>query len=224
MAFISTGFIAPEYKLKKSGRLAVGKYKSFAELKEKEETYSYRVRSRVGSSEYLIIAPHGGRIEPGASELADHIAGDEFSFYSFDGIKKKGNKDLHVASEKYDEKQALELAGKSDKVISIHGAEGNDKNIYIGGLDEKLIDELSSALKKTGFPVSNNMPIKLRGKNPNNICNKGILKQGVQIEITHGLRKTMFEEIDIAGRKEKTAQFNEFVQAIQKVLNNSLRR
>ena len=35
--------------------------------------------------------PHGGGIEPGTSEVADAIAGEEFSFYAFEGLKSSDN-------------------------------------------------------------------------------------------------------------------------------------
>ena len=197
------------------------KYKSIAELKKYEKNSGYNVRSRTGSSKNIILAPHGGSIEPGTSEIAEHIAGKEYSFYSFDGVKKNGNKDLHIASEKFDEESALQLVGMSDTAIAIHGASGNGQKIYIGGLESKLKDKLSTALEKAGFSVSKSIPMGLGGKSPNNICNKCKSNQGVQIELTHGLRKTMFKGLNRAGRKKKTCQFNKFVDTIQKVLNDT---
>jgi phage replication-related protein YjqB (UPF0714/DUF867 family) len=50
-----------------------------------------------------VIAPHGGGIEPGTSELATAIAGDDFSLYLFEGLKSAGNGELHITSTNFDE-------------------------------------------------------------------------------------------------------------------------
>ena len=200
------------------------KYISVCDLRKNEKSTYYKSEYRNGSSEYLVAAPHGGGIEPGTTELADNIAGEKYNFYCFDGRKKMGNKELHVASENFDDTQALKLAGESNKVISIHGAAGEEKNIYIGGLDKPLCDKLATALKKAGFPVSKNIPSGLKGESHSNICNKGKSKQGVQFEITHGLRKTMFKSMDKNGRKDVTKKFDLFVETVQKVLNETEKR
>jgi len=38
------------------------------------------------------MAPHGGGIEPGTIDIADAIARSEYTFYAFQGIKKRGIK------------------------------------------------------------------------------------------------------------------------------------
>jgi phage replication-related protein YjqB (UPF0714/DUF867 family) len=44
--------------------------------------------------EFAVIAPHGGAIEPGTTEVAEAIAGDRFSFYTLEGVKTRDNKRL----------------------------------------------------------------------------------------------------------------------------------
>ena len=52
----------------------MGRYKAFRELKENErENKDYIIRFRTGHSGITIMAPHGGDIEPGTSEIAGHI-------------------------------------------------------------------------------------------------------------------------------------------------------
>jgi len=156
------------------------KYRSFDRLKKSEQLEKdYAIDVRNGSAKYVILAPHGGGIEPGTTEIADHIAGAVFSYYSFSGIKKKGNKGLHIASERYDEPEARRLIASSDVAITIHGAEGDDQNIYIGGLNDKLIYTISVALQAAGFPVSESVPLNLAGRAATNICNICKTNQGV---------------------------------------------
>jgi phage replication-related protein YjqB (UPF0714/DUF867 family) len=40
-----------------------------------------------------VVALHGGGIEPGSSEIANDIAGEESSFYAFEGLKAPDNTD-----------------------------------------------------------------------------------------------------------------------------------
>jgi phage replication-related protein YjqB (UPF0714/DUF867 family) len=194
------------------------KYQSFDQLKKNEPSDAYAIDVRPRSLKYVIIAPHGGGIEPGTTEIARHIAGDLFSYFSFSGTKITGNKELHISSDRYDEPAARELVESSDIAITIHGAKGDSQNIYIGGLNDKLISAMSVALREAGFPVSRSVPSNLSGRGPNNICNVCKTKQGVQIEISNGLRKSMFKGMHSTGRTERTEMFEKFVQVIRKVL------
>jgi poly-gamma-glutamate hydrolase-like protein len=60
-----------------------------------------------------LVAPHGGGIEPGTSELADAIAASDLSFYTFEGLKPSGNTDLHITSTRFDEPMCLTLLASS---------------------------------------------------------------------------------------------------------------
>jgi phage replication-related protein YjqB (UPF0714/DUF867 family) len=83
-----------------------------------------RLRKRDGVA--ALIAPHGGGIEPGTSEVADAIAATDFSFYAFEGIKADGNRrDLHITSRRFDEPRCVDLVKASPQVISIHGEDSN---------------------------------------------------------------------------------------------------
>ena len=67
-------------------------YSSYENLSKAEVVgKDYRIRKRHGTSGILLMAPHGGGIEPGTTEIAEAIAGKCHSFYTFSGIKPKGN-------------------------------------------------------------------------------------------------------------------------------------
>jgi Poly-gamma-glutamate hydrolase len=70
---------------------------------------------------FALVAPHGGGIEPGTSELADAIAGSDLSFYTFEGLKSSGNTDLHITSTRFDEPMCLTLLASSSVVVTLHG-------------------------------------------------------------------------------------------------------
>jgi phage replication-related protein YjqB (UPF0714/DUF867 family) len=56
-------------------------YKSFGELSYNEsEGQDYVIRTCLRNSPVLVMAPHGGKIEPGTAEIAEAIAGNDHSF------------------------------------------------------------------------------------------------------------------------------------------------
>ncbi|QYA04553.1 poly-gamma-glutamate hydrolase family protein [Rhizobium sp. B21/90] len=61
-----------------------------------------------------MIAPHGGKVERGTSELALAVAGTRLSYYLFEDLKPKGNRDLHVTSSSFNETQALAVVESSN--------------------------------------------------------------------------------------------------------------
>src|SRR5271157_940826 len=110
------------------------KYSSYQELTEFErEGVDYSVRFREVTGSIAVIAPHGGRIEPGTSEIADAIASSELSFYAFEGIKQKNNSCLHITSTKFDEPRCLSLLQNASGILSIHGKDSDIQAIFIGG-------------------------------------------------------------------------------------------
>lgn len=195
------------------------RYNSFAQLRECEtEGRDYRVRLRRGRGPFAIMAPHGGRIERGTSQLAEAIAGDEHTFYSFEGIKEKNNRYLHITSDRFDEPRALELAGYVRTVITIHGAKGRDRNIYTGGQHLDLELEILHALRHAGFAAMHDPSPTRQGKGATNICNRGYEGRGVQIELTQGLRKNLFNPPDEGGKWVPNEMFRVLVGTIRTVL------
>ena len=74
------------------------KYASFKDLaacEKQGEDYDF-VSRRSKTSRTVVIAPHGGHIESWTDTIADAIAGKDFSFYSFRGLKSGGR--LHIKS------------------------------------------------------------------------------------------------------------------------------
>ena len=110
-------------------------YSCFAELKKNEaQNKDYKISiSDVGSG-ITIIAPHGGKIEPGTSDIARKIAKERFNCYCFEGVKKESNGRLHITSHNFDEPTAEKIIGGSHTVVAIHACTGNEKFVYLGGI------------------------------------------------------------------------------------------
>jgi phage replication-related protein YjqB (UPF0714/DUF867 family) len=167
------------------------KYDSIAQLECHEilgRDYQVRTLERSGSP-VIVIAPHGGLIEVGTSELASLIAGEEHSLFSFEGLRPYGtNRQLHVTSHRFDHPECLALTARRAVAVAVHGCSG-ESQIYIGGLDLELTALLEEHLNAAGLPVmvhGHRYP----GRNPLNICNRGTRGRGAQLEITNDLRAT----------------------------------
>jgi len=118
------------------------------------------------------------------------IAGGKFSAYAFEGVKPTDNfKTLHVTSHHFDEPRCLELISTARYVIAVHGCDGNQEAVYLGGLDTDLVKKLAAALHAKGvaaYTEGHSFP----GTERMNICNRGATSKGVQLEFTRALRKS----------------------------------
>ncbi len=172
-------------------------YRSFKELSQHEvEGQGYRVRIEVRDPRVLIIAPHGGRIEPMTTEISEAIAGENFSFYNFEGLKTDGNSVLHIESHLFDEPRALNVVEKADIVITVHGQlDQDDEFVMTGGLHTDLRLEIERQLQAAGFQTR--LPTEgLMGTDPLNICNRGRRRQGVQLEASRKVRDLLRSDAD----------------------------
>ncbi|MFW6148223.1 MAG: poly-gamma-glutamate hydrolase family protein [Thermodesulfobacteriota bacterium] len=195
------------------------KYRGYQQLLQGErQGKDFLVHIRKGTSGLTVIAPHGGGIEPGTMELADGIAGEDHTFYCFEGIKKENNFDLHISSVSFNEPVGVNIVANSKRVLALHGC-GEDKDVvYLGGRDIDLKQRIGSALAKAGFNAEMNPRPEIRGENIDNICNRCQSGQGVQVEISKSLRKRMFKDLTRMGRKSTTAEFHTFVAVLRDVL------
>jgi phage replication-related protein YjqB (UPF0714/DUF867 family) len=164
------------------------KYLNFNMLRRLERNDDFRIDCHIRPSTVAIIAPHGGKIEPGTSTIAAAIAGDDYSLYRFEGTKPRDNCDLHITSTNFDEPQCLTLLSGCDYVVAIHGCRGEEQVVYMGGLDLTLREAIQNGLDEIGVLTGIHDDPDLRGIHPKNICNKGRRRQGVQLEISYGLR------------------------------------
>lgn len=201
-------------------------YRNFAELAEKERAgIDYGIRVRRAEPAFAIVAPHGGGIEPGTSELADAVAGESSSFYAFDGLKSSGNAVLHITSTRFDEPMCLVLLGNTGRVVTMHGeeSEADGEGVFVGGLDEELGSQIGKALCAKGFDVRTHSDPRLQGRDPANVCNRGTSGKGVQLELSKAVRATLFRSLTREGRKHPTERFDVFVKAIRRTLQRTTR-
>jgi phage replication-related protein YjqB (UPF0714/DUF867 family) len=168
-------------------------YGRYADLAAGEaEGVHYRIRVIDRASPIAVVAPHGGRIEAGTSQTAALIAADVFSLYYFEGLVS--GRRLHITSARFDEPRALALVESADIAIGVHGRadRGDHRTIWLGGLHESLRDAIGAALERVGFKTSTDHH--MQGKAPGNICNRGRLRAGVQLELPMSLRNAFLND------------------------------
>ncbi|MFE2138718.1 poly-gamma-glutamate hydrolase family protein [Streptomyces sp. NPDC059466] len=162
-----------------------------------------------------VIAPHGGGIEGGTSELCLATAGYDpadlrptppagplHDFWMFEGLMSSGNSGLHVTSTHCDDTVARSLCAGSLNVLSLHGCrpeqaglEPGAAAVLVGGLDPAfrryLVEEFTAAGIRAGTAAGEE---EIAGVSPDNICNRTLLGMGAQLEMTTALRAAMFAE------------------------------
>ena len=202
------------------------KFKSMQELeKETIENEDWKIITRNRNSSVSILAIHGGGIEPATTELASIIADEGgYNYFIFEGLRSKGNKELHVTSTRYDNKDAMNLVTESNQAIAIHGCEGNESIAYVGGKDERLKSLIKEQLNHIGIKAKE-APSHISGQQDNNIVNCTTRGMGVQIELTTSLRKTFFKN-NKTNRNSRENQSNwdklmcDFAKAIKSAIEN----
>jgi phage replication-related protein YjqB (UPF0714/DUF867 family) len=185
----------------------------------------------------IVLALHGGGIEPGTSEIALAVAGyhpatfahaaDCFGlhdFWIFEGLLGDGNSKLHVTSTHYDDPIALKLVQISKRCLSLHGlgdVAANGK-IQIGGRDTELMGIVLEELTAAGIPAAIATGQGTNGNATENICNKTTSGGGVQLEMGAAYRESLFapgcntREL----RKNNTnAEFSKLVTALRRAMS-----
>ena len=154
----------------------------------KKEGQDFEVNLRTGTTQSLVMAIHGGTIEPGTSELADATAGEKHSYYSFTGLVDD-YLSLHLTSTEFDEPRLLVLAQQAQNCLGLHGLKDDQIDFCIGGANAEKRKRYFKLLSQK-FPKWRTCelccPPNL-GTSSQNIVNKCQFS-GVQIEMGSTLR------------------------------------
>ena len=179
-------------------------YTSMTQLeRETKEDIDWKKETRDQGNQVLIVAPHGGNIEQGTSELTKLLAQQGgYDYFSFEATRPSNNTQLHVTSTHYDDPTLHQMVEGRSATISIHGAKGDDPIVFLGGAKSDLRDEIQSQLEIRGFTVQV-PPEYLGGLNENNFINKNENSTGVQLELTTSLRKALFNNQDMSTSSRK---------------------
>lgn len=190
-------------------------YQDMRSLLEKEPAGNYEIILEDRKSPVLVVAPHGGKIEPRTGNIAKAIAGEEFNYFEFAGKMETGNyQRLHVKSVSYNPPTLDPLLKNSGYSLSVHGVTGEVPLTYVGGLDEENVQKVVAALKAAGFTAMPS-PDQYNGSNKSNFINKNLRQKGIQLEISTAQRYALF---DTKTDRKPNEQFNKYTQALRSVL------
>ena len=123
---------------------------------------------------------------------------------------------LHLTSTHFDEPLGTRIAGESRLVLTIHGCRDDREIIYMGGRCMALLERALDVLEECGFVVAVHQ--RLKGQQASNLCNRNLNGEGIQVEISSALRRTLFRDLTPQGRQHTTERFLCFVEAIREVL------
>lgn len=173
------------------------RYRTFDELVANERLgIDYRIRVEDRGTPFVILAPHGGWIEPHTSEIAEAIAETDLSFYAFQALKDGPHGDFHITSHNFDEPKAIDLVGRSWTAVAIHGRRNEGREaVWQGGRATALRDGIGATLRNAGFEAEANE--RLAGLDRANICNRTLSGEGVQIELARSLRRRLASDADV---------------------------
>lgn len=195
-------------------------YDSYRQLAAHETIdLDYEICWRTGSSPVAVMAIHGGGIEPGTTEIADAIAGQAHTFYSFLGLKRNGNGALHITSRRFDEPIARRIVQSAWTVLTVHGCQGRTPVFFIGGRDWPLKTAIKTALVRIGVPARES-PI-FPGTHPHNICNRGRSGRGVQLEFSSGIRQRLFSDLSGGFPAKPGTDLSAIALAISEILSGT---
>ena len=166
-------------------------YRSLEELVRSEAAADYRVLVRDRQSHVTVVAPHGGRIEPGTSQLAESVAGESWNLFAFEGLKPRGNSVLHVTSTRFSHPELELLLARSTVGVSVHGMAEPGLLVEVGGLNARLVKLISLELSQERFDVCSAPPSR-SAQSPQNFINR-VAGGGIQLEVSQDLRK-LFQE------------------------------
>jgi phage replication-related protein YjqB (UPF0714/DUF867 family) len=191
--------------------------------KRPREGRDYAIDLLRGTSDVAIMAPHGGGIEPGTDSIAKAIAGQNHSYYAFKGIRPRGNRRLHRTSHRFDEPQATALLKSVQTVVTLHGCREKTAVLFVGGLDTALGERIAATLSRHPFDAHTVTAGALRGIHPENLCNRGRRRCGVQLEMSFGLRQQLLGDRFMA-HPAASDLFRPFIFLVRQALNNACRR
>ncbi|WP_225823924.1 poly-gamma-glutamate hydrolase family protein [Streptomyces naphthomycinicus] len=185
-------------------------------------------------SSTAVIAPHGGGIEAGTSELCMAVAGytpfdagtdpagaavqgePQRDYWMFEALANSSSQ--HVTATHCDDPAALAVCAGNLYAVSLHGFDDTAvKKIIIGGRDERLKRNLRAAFTKYGLssPASRpewNVTVvfasatdPVNGDDPANIVNRTRTGAGAQLELSTALRDAMFGDFSGAAKRRTTA-------------------
>ena len=174
-----------------------------------------------------ILAPHGGGIEPGTSELCLAVAGYHpaslpqipaagvtYDYWMFEGLREQRQPRAPRHLDRLRRRRGrLAVRGLAQRPGPARLPAGppdmssGDQVVLVGGGNTILAGYLLEGLRRAGFDARDADPHgELNGDARCNIVNRTLLGMGAQLELSKPLREAMFTEHTRSRRKHTTTQ------------------
>jgi len=198
----------------------VDTFSSMTELMDRvpaHKNYSFHI-NQSNRSRIKLFAPHGGCIEPCTGPIAVAIGMNLLDYFVFSGKRaSECFKMLHVTSTHYDEPHCLQMVGEAELAIAIHGCEGNDNIMYIGGGNKKVSASAYRFFIENGYRVESALE-EMKGEDKRNFINRARY-QGVQFELSAGFRRNLFPSFPKSIQRHPQ-EFPKFVRHMHSWINH----
>jgi phage replication-related protein YjqB (UPF0714/DUF867 family) len=184
----------------------------------------------------FLVAPHGGGIEPGTSEIMRSVAElGGWAWYEFAGYLRHGNKEsLHIPSTEFDEPTLLGLLPRAGLIVTLHGAnEAGKPLVFVGGRFELgrqvMMDAINDSIEGHGISAidaSQHAGEKqISGLQESNIANRGRMGQGIQMEFSREARNLLFPpNASREARGRRSAPLKPLARSVHRALKQLLAR
>ena len=178
----------------------------------------------------LLIAPHGGGIEPGTSEIMRAVVElGGWAWYEFAGYLRRGNKEaLHIASTEFNEPTLLALLPQTEVAATFHGSDETDRPVvHVGGRwkfwRQATIEAINESFHAHGIraidATENGDTEHICGLHGSNITNRGRRAEGIQMEFSREARNLLFPpDASREARGRRSARLRPLARSIHLAL------
>ena len=182
----------------------------------------------------LLVAPHGGGIEPGTSEIMRALAElGGWAWYEFAGYLRHGNKEaLHILSTEFNEPTLLDLLRQAGLVVTLHGAsEAGKPLVFVGGRfkfgRQVVIGAINGSKEGHGIvaidATEDAATEQISGWQESNITNRGRRREGIQMEFSREARNLLFPpNASREARGRRSARLRPLARSINRALRQLL--
>lgn len=151
----------------------------------------------------LLVAPHGGGIEPGTSEVMRAVAElGGWAWYEFAGYLRHGNKErLHIASTEFNEPTLVGLLRRTELIVTFHGSrEAGKPLVFVGGRlklgRHVMVEAINGSKQRHGIAAidasQDSGTEQISGLQESNITNRSRMGEGIQMEFSREARNLLF--------------------------------
>ena len=180
----------------------------------------------------LLIAPRGGGIEPGSSEIMRAVAETGgWAWYEFAGFLRQGNRDgLHIASTDFDEPSLGDLLPRTAFAVVFQGCNtAGDAVAYVGGQlkagREAVIESMTASLRdheiRAVDVMEHQVATHLRGAEVSNLANRGKLGKGIQLAFSREARNLLFPpDASREARGRRSARLRSLADSLHRAIQH----